>query len=78
MKSPEPFIREVEDMHVCPTCLAEKPSAYTVLLKYNAMDIRFCRCTHCMESFKKNPNHYLDRLAGKTDFKGIIDCEVCP
>lgn len=29
-KQPERFVEEVRDIHVCPACLADKPTAYTV------------------------------------------------
>ena len=73
LKDPEPFVKEVADMHVCPVCLAEKPTAYTVSLNHEGQQIHFCRCIFCMETFKKDPDYYLARLAGKTDFKGLFD-----
>jgi len=72
LKDPESFIKEIADMHVCPVCLAEKPTAYTVSLDYKNQQIYFCRCPFCMETFKKDPDYYLDRLAGRTDFKGLF------
>lgn len=77
---PEPFIAELDDLHVCPACLAEKPTAYTVPVVHEGVTIRFCRCTHCKEAFEKDPTYYLDRLAGKTDFKGLfagLDSSCC-
>ncbi|PCI51468.1 MAG: hypothetical protein COB49_01740 [Alphaproteobacteria bacterium] len=73
LKDPEPFVKEVADIHVCPVCLAEKPTAYTVSLIHKGQQIHFCRCIFCTEAFKKDPDYYLDRLAGKTDFKGLFD-----
>jgi len=72
-KKPKSFVKEVKNMHVCPVCLAEKPTAYTVPLEHEGQQIHFCRCTFCMETFIKNPDYYLERLAGKTDFKGLFD-----
>ena len=72
LKDPEPFIAEFSDTHVCPTCLAEKPTAQTVLLVHKGQDFRFCRCTHCLIKFKEDPDQFIDRLAGKTDFKGLF------
>jgi len=71
-KDPVPFVEEVKDMHVCPVCLAEKPTAYSVPLRHEGQEIRFCRCPFCTETFQKDPTFYLDRLAGKTDFKGLF------
>jgi YHS domain-containing protein len=28
------------------------------------MTLHFCRCPHCAEAFERNPEHYLNRLAG--------------
>ncbi|WP_422343425.1 hypothetical protein [Parasphingorhabdus sp.] len=72
-KHPKRFVEEVRDIHVCPACLAEKPTAYTVPVLHNGQEIRFCRCPHCAEVFAKDPDFYLDRLSGKTDFKGLFD-----
>lgn len=71
--NPAPFVKEFEDTHVCPTCLAEKPTAYTVAVNHDGEDIRFCRCPYCIDAFRKDPDFYLDRLAGKTDFAGLFD-----
>ncbi len=73
LKGPEPFVMEVKDMHVCPVCLAEKPTAYSVPIMHKGQEIRFCRCTFCAKAFKIDPKYYLDRLAGKTDFKGLFE-----
>jgi len=72
LNDPNPFVEEVKDMHVCPVCLAEKPTAYSVPIYHEEQEIRFCRCTFCADTFKKDPSFYLDRLAGKTDFKGLF------
>ena len=71
-EQPDHFVEEVKDIHVCPSCLAEKPSAYTVPVAHNGQELRFCRCPHCAEVFAKDPDFYLDRLTGKTEFKGLF------
>ena len=73
LTDPDFFAKEVSDIHVCPVCLAEKPTSYTVSLVHQGQKIQFCRCTFCMETFKKDPEFYMNRLVGLTDFKGLFD-----
>lgn len=81
-KNPKPFIKELGDLHVCPVCLAEKISAHTVCVMHDNLNLRFCRCPFCAETFKKTPDYYLSRLRGEIDFKGLFNgqdtscCEV--
>lgn len=72
-ENPKPFIKELSDLHVCPVCLAEKLSVQTVSVKHDDLVLRFCRCPYCVDTFKKNPDYYLARLTGETDFKGLFD-----
>lgn len=72
-ENPKLFIEESSDIHVCPVCLAEKISAHTVLVAHDNLSLRFCRCPYCVDTFKKNPDYYLMRLKGETDFKGLFD-----
>ncbi len=76
-KSPEKYIKEIENIIVCPVCLAEKPKHQTVVLVHKTEEIFFCRCTHCMTEFSKNPDYYLDRLAGKIDYQGLFGNACC-
>lgn len=71
-KAPEIYLKETFDTIVCPTCLSEKPTAYSVSFQFNEEELHFCRCPYCLDTFNKNPEYYLDRLAGKTDFKGLF------
>ena len=61
---PEKYLREVRDFAVCPVCLGEKPLESTVELEHGGTTLHFCRCPHCAEEFERNPEHYLNRLAG--------------
>jgi YHS domain-containing protein len=61
---PEKYLWEVSTLAVCPVCLGEKPLETTVELEHAGTTLRFCRCPHCIEVFNKNPEHYLNQLAG--------------
>lgn len=61
---PERYLEEIRDLIVCPSCLAEKPLASTVSFEHEGRVIHFCRCPHCLETFKKNPQRLLRRLTG--------------
>ena len=60
---PQKYLREIDDLIVCPTCLAEKPRHLAVKEKIAGQDVYFCRCPHCVEQFRKKPDHYAKRLA---------------
>ena len=62
--NPEKYLQEVSNLAVCPVCLAEKLLESTIALEYAGTTLRFCRCPHCAEEFQKDPEHYLNRLAG--------------
>ncbi|VAW57762.1 hypothetical protein MNBD_GAMMA07-2043 [hydrothermal vent metagenome] len=74
-KSPDKYIEETSSNIVCPTCLSEKPIAYSVSYIFKEQVINFCRCPYCLEAFNKKPDYYLERLAGNTDFKGLFSDE---
>jgi len=78
-KAPEKHLKETRDTIVCPTCLSEKPIAYSVPIQFKGEALHFCRCPYCLDTFNNNPEYYLKRLAGKTDFKGLFsdDEGVC-
>jgi YHS domain-containing protein len=61
--APAKYLSEIEDIVVCPTCLAEKNRGATVALEYQGQKIYFCRCPHCREEFLANPDSLLRRLA---------------
>lgn len=71
-QDPEMHLKETSDIDVCPTCLAEKPIAFTEPIQFESEELHFCRCPYCLDTFNNNPQYYLDRLAGKTDFKGLF------
>lgn len=78
-QNPEKYLEETLDIKVCPTCLAEKPVARTLATQFEGEVLHFCRCPYCLDTFNKNPQYYLDRLAGRTDFEGLFsdDKEAC-
>ncbi len=61
---PEQYLREVNNLVVCTVCLGEKLPELTIELDHDGMTLHFYRCPHCAEAFEKNPEHYLERLAG--------------
>jgi YHS domain-containing protein len=63
VQDPEKYLAEIRDLIVCPTCLAEKPLASTVSIEHEGRSIYFCRCPHCIEVFKREPDRFLKRLA---------------
>ena len=75
LANPEQRLAETEALVVCPTCLAEKPRNSTVQHKHNGLELHFCRCPACLVLFRKNPDYYLMRLAGKTEYKGVFSEE---
>lgn len=70
-EDPERFMREAEDLIVCPTCLSEKPRAMSVPAVIDGNEFRFCRCPTCVDLFRKTPEVFVRRLTG-------IDAEVLP
>jgi len=78
LDDPEVRLMETQDLIVCPTCLAEKPIASAVKKIFEDIELYFCRCPACLVLFNKNPQHYLLRLDGNTDFSGVFtDEERC-
>ena len=75
--NPEKYLLELRELIVCPSCLAEKFVAQAVKLNIGGEDIYFCRCPHCAEVFRKDPDFYLDRLAGGIPNEGVLDHEGC-
>jgi YHS domain-containing protein len=61
---PEQYLQQVSNLVVCPVCLGEKLPESTIELDHDGMTLHVCRCPHCAEAFEKNPEHYLNRLAG--------------
>jgi len=78
-KTPESYLEETLNIIVCPTCLSEKPMACSVAVIFENQTLNFCRCPYCLEAFNKDPDYYLKRLAGETDFKGLFsgDENIC-
>jgi formate dehydrogenase maturation protein FdhE len=62
-EDPDRLLTEIRDVVVCPGCLAEKPVAHTVELEHQGASVRLCRCPHCADAFRSDPDHLLQRLA---------------
>ncbi len=69
------LLAETQNLEVCPACLAEKPRRLTVQHIYNSTELYFCRCPACIVLFESNPDYYLARLAGKTEYGGVFSEE---
>jgi len=65
-QEPSRYLKETEDLVVCPTCLAEKPLQQTVRMEIAGWEVFFCRCPHCSDAFQKKPDYYVKRLQGKS------------
>lgn len=74
---PERYTQEVNNLAVCPTCLAEKLLESTIELEYNATILHFCRCPHCVEEFKESPEYYIKRLTGEVHHTGVFGDKFC-
>jgi len=75
--NPEKYVKEINDVVVCPVCLAEKNINQTVGVKYNDIEIPFCRCPHCASEFQDKPQYYIERLAGKIEYNGLFNNLCC-
>ena len=69
---PEKTINETKDLVVYPSCLAEKPLNQIVELSHRGETIYFCKCPYCLTVFENNAEYYINRLAGKTNFSGVV------
>jgi YHS domain-containing protein len=73
---PQKYLDEIKDLIICPSCLGEKPLKLAVKLEIAGQEVHFCRCPHCHESYKKDPDFYIRRLESKVSNEGIVlDCE---
>ncbi len=75
--NPEERLKETREMIVCPTCLAEKLVQQAVKIEISGHEVHFCRCPHCVDVFRKNPEFYLKRLEGTIPNEGVLDHEGC-
>lgn len=66
------YINETANIEVCPTCLAEKPTTSMLQVVLNDQSLHFCHCPYCLDTFNKDPQYYIERLEGKTNFKGLF------
>jgi len=69
LKDPNRYIKEIEDKFVCPVCLGEKHKSEGISFEYEGKEIFFCRCPHCLDTFKNNPEFFIKSLEGKYDNK---------
>lgn len=78
-ENPTDRLSELDDLIVCPVCLAEKVKGHAVSVKHLGDSIYFCRCPHCVKVFRGDPDYYVGRLAGTIPFSGIFsdDSECC-
>jgi len=74
---PQKFLRETNDLIVCPTCLAEKPLNTAIKVQIAGLEVHFCRCPYCAEVFQKAPEFYTQRLEGTIPNEGVLDHEGC-
>lgn len=75
--NPIKYIQEINNVIICPVCLAEKNINQTVDVKYNDIKIPFCRCSHCASEFQNRPQYYIDRLSGKVEYDGLFKNLCC-
>lgn len=61
--APDSYRQEVSDLIVCPVCLGEKRLSMAVSKEFAGEKFDFCRCPHCVEEFKKNPEHFIERFS---------------
>ena len=74
---PQKYLEETSDLIVCPTCLAEKPLQSAATLTIGGQEVHFCRCPYCSDLFQKNPDFYIQRLAGTIPHEGVVGHESC-
>ena len=70
---PEKYLRDTDDVIVCPTCLAEKPRERTATFEFADQEVHYCRCPSCEEAFRENPDFYIARLEGTVPNEGVVD-----
>lgn len=63
ISEPRRYLREINDLVVCPVCLGEKPLKSAVKMEFAGEEFHFCRCPHCIEEFRKNPEYFMERLS---------------
>ncbi len=65
--NPQEYLQKIDDLVVCPVCLAEKPLERVVTLKIAGQEVHFCGCPRCVEKFTKEPEYHIKRLAGMVE-----------
>jgi YHS domain-containing protein len=59
---PDRYLARIEDVVVCPGCLAEKPLSMTFAIEHEGRTVHFCECPYCLERFERDPAGLLARL----------------
>lgn len=59
---PQKYLQEISYLIVCPSCLGEKPRHLAVKEEIAGQEVYFCRCPHCIDSFREKPDYFLQRL----------------
>jgi hypothetical protein len=62
-QEPDRLLAQIRDTIVCPGCLGEKHVSQTVALEHDGHLVRFCRCPHCADAFRADPDRLFQRLA---------------
>jgi YHS domain-containing protein len=63
VSAPHHYLEELSDVIVCPVCLGEKQLSMAVSKEFAGQRFDFCRCPHCIEEFKINPGHFIERFS---------------
>jgi YHS domain-containing protein len=58
----ERYLTQIQDVVVCPACLAEKPRAVMVAVEYEGTTVHFCGCPGCLKAFRRDPEGLLARF----------------
>ncbi len=61
-EEPSLYEERVQDLTVCPTCLAEKHRDEAVVVEVAGADVAFCGCPHCVEAYLADPHPLVARL----------------
>jgi len=62
LEDPVRYIKEYQEVVVCPVCLAERTRDRARRILYEGFEIYFCGCPHCEETFMKDPRRFVEEL----------------
>ena len=71
LTDPEKYLRDTNDVVVCPTCLAEKPRKRSATFEFAGEEVQYCRCPSCAEAIQEKPDFYIARLEGTVPNEGV-------